>query len=215
MTACIRSVHEGCGTRRITVDGADDDLRNALAIASDGVHRAQSRALSVASRAGVSLQTRDKCGSGRLRLATDGPGPGERQERRARELRGWRVRCDLVAKQECHEALFPALSSPPRLPCRSPGPGPSVPSPSCPEPRLSRVSKLTPAHNTPHEAISCLFYPQTAPARTPTSHMIKHSPPPKHSPAQNEDGCFHRVPTHTLTLTFASVGSHVPSSKPR
>ena len=39
MTACIRSVHEGCGTRHITVDGADDDLRNALAIASDGVHR--------------------------------------------------------------------------------------------------------------------------------------------------------------------------------
>ena len=31
MTACIRSKHEGCGTRLITVDGADDDLRNALA----------------------------------------------------------------------------------------------------------------------------------------------------------------------------------------
>jgi len=27
------------------------------------------------------LQTRDKCGSGRLRLATDDTGPGERQER--------------------------------------------------------------------------------------------------------------------------------------
>ena len=53
MTASIRLVHEGCGTRHITVDGADDDLRNALAIASDGVHRGQSRALSVASRAGV------------------------------------------------------------------------------------------------------------------------------------------------------------------
>ena len=56
------------------------------------------------------------------------------------------------------------VSSPPRLPCRSPGPGPSVPSPSCPEPRLSRVPKLTPAHNTPHEAIPRLFYPQAAPA---------------------------------------------------
>ena len=33
-----------------------------------------------------------KCGSGRLRLATDGPGPGERQGRRGGELRGWRVR---------------------------------------------------------------------------------------------------------------------------
>ena len=54
MTACIRSKHEGCGTRRITVDGADDDLRNALAIASDGVHRRQSGALSVASPASVS-----------------------------------------------------------------------------------------------------------------------------------------------------------------
>ena len=91
-TACIRSKHEGCRTRHITVDGADDDLRNALAIASDGVHRRQSGALSVASPASVSLQTRDKCGSGRLRPATDGPGPGKRQGRRGGELRGWRVR---------------------------------------------------------------------------------------------------------------------------
>ena len=36
MTACIRSAHEGCGTRHITVDGADDDLRKALTIGSDG-----------------------------------------------------------------------------------------------------------------------------------------------------------------------------------
>ena len=85
-------VHEGCGTGHIAVGSADNDLRNALAIASDGVHRAQSRALSVASRAGVSLQTRDKCGSGRLRLATDRTGPRERQGRRGGELRGWRVR---------------------------------------------------------------------------------------------------------------------------
>ena len=56
------------------------------------------------------------------------------------------------------------VSSPHRLPCRSPGPGLSAPSPSCPEPRLSRVPKLTPAHNTPHEAIPRLFYPQAAPA---------------------------------------------------
>ena len=58
MTASMRLVREGCGARHIALDGADDDLRNALAIASDGVHREQSRALSVASRAGVSLQTR-------------------------------------------------------------------------------------------------------------------------------------------------------------
>ena len=45
MTASMRLVHEVCGTRHITVGGADNDLRNALAIASDGVNRAQSRAL--------------------------------------------------------------------------------------------------------------------------------------------------------------------------
>ena len=31
-------VHEGCGTGHIAVGSADNDLRNALAIASDGVH---------------------------------------------------------------------------------------------------------------------------------------------------------------------------------
>ena len=39
MTAPMTLVHEGCGTGHITVGGADDDLRNALSIASDGVHR--------------------------------------------------------------------------------------------------------------------------------------------------------------------------------
>ena len=39
MTAPIALVHEGCGTRHITVDGADNDLRKALAIARQGVHR--------------------------------------------------------------------------------------------------------------------------------------------------------------------------------
>ena len=43
MTASMRLVHEGCGTRHFTVGGADNDLRNALAIGSDGVHRGQSR----------------------------------------------------------------------------------------------------------------------------------------------------------------------------
>ena len=92
MTAPMTLVHEGCGTGHITVGGADIDLRNAPAIASDGVHRRQSRALSVASRAGVSLQTQDKCGLVQLRVAADETGPGERQRRRARELRGWGVR---------------------------------------------------------------------------------------------------------------------------
>ena len=91
MTLSMRLVHENCGSGHFTVGGADNDLRNALAIASDGVHRRQSGALSVASPASVSLQTRDKCGSGRLRLATDGTEPGKRQGRRGGELRGWKV----------------------------------------------------------------------------------------------------------------------------
>ena len=74
MTASMRLVHEGCGSGHFTVGGADNDLRNALEIASDGVRRRQSRALSVASRAGVSLQTRGKCGLGRLRLLLMGLG---------------------------------------------------------------------------------------------------------------------------------------------
>ena len=36
MTASMRLVHEYYGTRHITVGGADNDLRKALAIASDG-----------------------------------------------------------------------------------------------------------------------------------------------------------------------------------
>ena len=92
MTAPMTLVHEGCGTGHITGGGADIGLRNAPAIASDGVHRRQYRALSVASRAGVSLKTRDKCDFRHLRLATDEPGPGEGQRRRGGELRGWSVR---------------------------------------------------------------------------------------------------------------------------
>ena len=39
MTASMSLVHEGCGTGHLTVDGADNDLRKALTIGSDGVHR--------------------------------------------------------------------------------------------------------------------------------------------------------------------------------
>ena len=39
MTAPIALVYEGCGTRHITVNGADNDLRKALTIARQGVHR--------------------------------------------------------------------------------------------------------------------------------------------------------------------------------
>ena len=103
MTASMRLVHEGCGTRHFTVGGADNDLRNALAIGSDGVHRRQSRALSVASRAGVSLQTQGKCGWGQLGPATDGPGPGGRQRRRGGGLgagnsASWHLHRDTVTR---------------------------------------------------------------------------------------------------------------------
>ena len=92
MTASIRLVHEGCGSGHFTVGGAGDGLRKALAIARHGATLSALELYTGASRAGVSLKTQDKCGSGQLRLATDGTGPGERQRRRARELRGWRVR---------------------------------------------------------------------------------------------------------------------------
>ena len=106
MTAPMRLMHESCGTRHFTVGGVDNDLRNALAIASDGVHRGQSRALSVASRAGVSLETRDKCGLGHLRPDTDGTGPGERQRRRGGELGSrfvgtWTCRDELPKSSIC------------------------------------------------------------------------------------------------------------------
>ena len=119
MTASMRLVHEGCSTRHFTVGGADNDLRNALAIASDGVNRAQSRALSVASRAGVSLQTQGKCGSGQLGRATDGPGPGGRQRRRGGALGAgnsafWQLHRDTVTRGRSslsahHLAFFVAI----------------------------------------------------------------------------------------------------------
>ena len=92
MTASMRLVHDNCGSGHFTVGGADNDLRKALTIARHGPPGVLSSAYTGASRAGVSLKTRDKCGLGQLRLATDGPGPGERQRRRGGALRGWSVR---------------------------------------------------------------------------------------------------------------------------
>ena len=79
----IRSLPPKRTSRR---QGAGIDLRKSVAIPLMGSTSDQSRALSVASRAGVSLKTRDKCGLGQLRVATDGPRPGERQRRRGGEL---------------------------------------------------------------------------------------------------------------------------------
>ena len=78
----MRLVYEGCETGHFTVGGADNNLRESSQSPRMGSTEAQSRALSVASRDGVSLKTRDKCGLGQLRLAADGTGPGERQGRR-------------------------------------------------------------------------------------------------------------------------------------
>ena len=61
MTASMSLVHEGCGSGHFTVDGAANDLRKALTIGSDGVQRGQSQALSVRSRAGVSLRRPEIC----------------------------------------------------------------------------------------------------------------------------------------------------------
>ena len=74
-----------------------------LAIARHGVTGSALEPYTGASRAGVRLKTRDKCGLGQLRLDTDGPGPGERQRRRARELRAgnsasWHLLRDTVTR---------------------------------------------------------------------------------------------------------------------
>ena len=103
MTASMRLVHEGCGSGHFTVGGADNDLRKALTIARHGPPGVLSSAYTGASRAGVSLKTRDKCGLGQLRLATDGPGPGERQRMRGGDLRAgnsasWHVLRDKVTR---------------------------------------------------------------------------------------------------------------------
>ena len=74
MTASMRLVHEGCGSGHFTVGGADIDLRKALAIARHGVTGSALEPYTGASRAGASLKTRDKCGLGQLRVATDGLG---------------------------------------------------------------------------------------------------------------------------------------------
>ena len=63
----------------------------------------------MASRAGVSLETRDKCGSGQLGLATDGPGPGKRQGRRGGELTGWGVGM-CACRDAAQKALFAAIA---------------------------------------------------------------------------------------------------------
>ena len=80
MTASMHLVHRGCGTGHFTVGGADNDLRKALAIARHGATGSALEPYTGASRAGVSLKTRDKCGSGQLGLATDDVEPHDREK---------------------------------------------------------------------------------------------------------------------------------------
>ena len=84
MTESMHLVHEGCKSGHFTVGGADIDLRKALAIAR---HGSALEPYTGASRAGASLKTRDKCGLGQLRVASDGSGPGERD--REGEVVSW------------------------------------------------------------------------------------------------------------------------------
>ena len=73
MTASMRLVHEGCGSGHITVDGADNDLRKALGIASDGVHRRQSRKRGLPTSCRAALPRRSREGSrGRLQSVQRG-----------------------------------------------------------------------------------------------------------------------------------------------
>ena len=103
MTESMHLMHEGCKSGHFTVLGADDDLWKALTIARHGATGSALEPYTGASRAGVSLNTRNKYGLGQLRLATDEPGPGERQEMRGGELRAgnsasWHLLRDKVTR---------------------------------------------------------------------------------------------------------------------
>ena len=89
-----------------------------------------------------------------------------------------------LALRQGHTRALQPLSSPPRLPCRFPGPGPSVASLSRPEPHLSRVCKLTRAHNYPHTHIT----DHRRRRHALPLHTCSNTAPPKHSPAQSSHG---------------------------
>ena len=103
MTSSMRLVHEGCGPGHFTVGGADYDLRKSSQSPRHGATGSALEPYTGASRACLSLKTRDKCGLGQLRLDTDGTGPGERQRRRGGELRAgnsasWHLLRDKVTR---------------------------------------------------------------------------------------------------------------------
>ena len=93
-----------------------------------------------------------------------------------------------LSRCKCHDALFPALSSPPRLPCRSLGPVLSIASLSRPEPHLSRVCKLTRAHNYPHTGPHTPITDHRRRRHALPLHTCSNIAPPKHSPDQSSHG---------------------------
>ena len=103
MTSSMRLVHEGCETGHFTVGGADNDLRKSSQSPRHGATGSALEPYTGASRACLSLKTRDKCGLGQLRFDTDGTGTGERQGRRGGELRAgnsasWHLLRDKVTR---------------------------------------------------------------------------------------------------------------------
>ena len=71
-----------------------------------------------------------------------------------------------LASRQGHTRTLQPLSSPPRLLCRPPGPGPSVACLSRPRPHLPWVCKLTPARDASERARDCLRWtPSEAIAR--------------------------------------------------
>ena len=84
-----------------------------------------------------------------------------------------------------HTRTLQPPSSPPRLLCRSPGPGPSVAGLRCPKPHLPWVCKFTPARNTPHTALTRTVRAHRRRRHALPLHTRSSTTPPKHSPAQN------------------------------
>ena len=93
-----------------------------------------------------------------------------------------------LASRQGHTRTLQPLSSPPRLPCRSPGSVLSVASLSRPEPHLSRVCKLTRAHNYPHTGPHTPITDHRRRRHALALHTCSNTAPPKHSPDQSSHG---------------------------
>ena len=93
-----------------------------------------------------------------------------------------------LASRHGHTRTLQPLSSPPRLLCRCPGSTPSVASLSRPEPHLSRVCKLTRAHNYPHTGPHTPITDHRRRRHALALHTCSNTAPPKHSPAQSSHG---------------------------